>query len=82
MNIILLIMTVFFPTLSNILFAFYVPFREFISICTSWIASIPNQLWIPGKPGAIESVFAVLGVLLFFLRYEEGKNIISFAWYM
>ena len=75
MNIILLITTVLFPALSNVLFAIYVPFREIISICTSWISSIPYQLWIPGKPGAIESVFAVLGVLLFFLRFEEGKNI-------
>ena len=49
--------------------------EKLFSICTGWISSIPNQLWIPGKPGAIESVFAVLGVLLFFLRYEEGKNI-------
>ena len=59
--------------LSNILFAIYVPLI-IISICTSWISSIPYQLWIPGKPGAIEGVLWILGILLFFLRYEEGKN--------
>ncbi|QUW22187.1 DNA internalization-related competence protein ComEC/Rec2 [Sporosarcina sp. Marseille-Q4063] len=73
-NIILLIMTVIFPAIASFLFVFYVPIREFIHILTNWIASIPYQLWTPGKPGVIESVFAVVGVLLFFLRYEEGKN--------
>jgi competence protein ComEC len=74
MNIILLIMTAFFPVIAHFLFAFYVPMREFIHILTSWIASIPYQMWTPGQPGAVESVFAVFGVFLFFIRYEEGKN--------
>ncbi len=76
MNIILLIMTVIFPAFAHSLFTLYEPFREYILICTSWISSIPYQLWTPGKPGAVEGVFAVIGVLIFFLRYEEGKNLL------
>lgn len=81
-NIILLIGSVLYLPFTAVLFNIYVPVREFIRLITSWVSSLPYQLWTPGKPGAIEATFAVVGVLYFFLRYEEGKLLrycLSFA---
>ena len=72
-NIILLIGSVLFFPITSILFDIYVPFREFIRLITSWISSLPYQLWTPGKPGAIEATLSVVSVLYFFVRYEEGR---------
>ena len=72
-NLILLISSAFSLPMTSMIFAIYVPFREFIRLITSWISSFPYQLWTPGKPGAIEATFAVVGVIYFFVRYEEGR---------
>ncbi|MCZ2259381.1 DNA internalization-related competence protein ComEC/Rec2 [Sporosarcina sp. G11-34] len=71
-NIILLLVTWIYPLAAEVLFVFYVPFREFISFLTNWLASLPYQLWTPGKLSSAETVFAVVGVLYFFVKYEEG----------
>ena len=72
-NIILLIGSILFSPITSVLFDIYVPFREFIRLFTSWISSLPYQLWTPGKPSAIEATFSVVSVLYFFVRFEEGK---------
>ena len=53
------------------MFQLYVPFRETVGTLTSWIASIPYQLWTPGKPNLILLSIAVVGVFLFFIRWES-----------
>ncbi|WP_415579228.1 DNA internalization-related competence protein ComEC/Rec2 [Filibacter tadaridae] len=72
-NLIFLATTSFIPVLADVLFMIYVPFREFVRFITDWLASLPFQLWTPGKPDGIWLVFAVAGVLLFFIRYEAGS---------
>lgn len=73
MNLILLIISLLFLPIADGLFFFYEPFRTFIRIGTNWIAQLPYQLWTPGKPDILTSVFAVLGVFYFFIRYEAGE---------
>jgi len=73
-NITLLIMTFVLPKAADVLFMLYVPFRETVGGITSWIASLPYQLWTPGKPGELCAFIAVVGVLLFFIRCEEGSK--------
>src|SRR6185437_7200132 len=71
-NIILLIMTSVQPALADGLFNVYVPFRGAVEIATSWLSSLPYQLLTPGKPGVLWASIAVAGVLLFFIRWEQG----------
>ena len=52
-------------------------FREIVGAVTSWISSLPYQLWTPGKPDALWASIAVAGVLLFFIRCEEGSNVLK-----
>lgn len=72
-NLILLFLSALLLPVAEIVFVFYEPFREMIRIGTYWIAHLPYQLWTPGKPGIYESVFAVAGVIYFFVQYEDGK---------
>lgn len=72
-NILLLALTMLFLPLAQFIFSVYMPFREFIRLVTGWISLLPYQLWTPGKPSALESTFAVIGVLYFFIRYEKGE---------
>lgn len=74
-NILFLLLTLFAMPVAEILFFYYVPFRELIQQITGWVSALPYQLWTPGKPGAFEVVFAVIGVLCFFIFYEERKSI-------
>lgn len=74
-NIVLLIMTSILPKVAGLLFMVYEPFREIVGGVTSWISSLPYQLWTPGKPDALWTSIAVAGVLLFFMRSEEGANV-------
>ncbi|MBE1554646.1 DNA internalization-related competence protein ComEC/Rec2 [Sporosarcina limicola] len=74
MNIVLLVMTALLPKIATGLFMVYEPIREFIGVMTSWLASLPHQLWTPGKPDAVWLSLAVVGVLLFFVRCEEGMK--------
>ncbi|NYF24947.1 DNA internalization-related competence protein ComEC/Rec2 [Sporosarcina sp. JAI121] len=75
-NIVLLITTFVFPKMADILFMVYEPFRGNVGVVTSWISSLPYQLWTPGKPDAIWVSIAIAGVLLFFIRCEEGASIV------
>ena len=76
-NILLLGMTAVFPAMADLIFACYEPIRELIRIGTNWAASLPYQLWTPGKPGSLEVMLCVIGVLVFFVRYEEGKRLLQ-----
>ena len=72
MNIVLLLMTLLMPLIAEGLFLLYVPFRSWIEILTEILASLPYQLWVPGRPRFIASIVAVLGTLLFFLALDRG----------
>lgn len=74
-NIVLLLMTSVLPKVAGFLFMVYEPFRGIVGALTSWISSLPYQLWTPGQPDALWSSIAVAGVLLFFIRCEEGSNV-------
>ncbi|WP_186668679.1 DNA internalization-related competence protein ComEC/Rec2 [Sporosarcina sp. BP05] len=76
-NIVLLIMTSVLPKVAGLLFMVYEPFRGVVGDVTSWISSLPYQLWTPGKPDALWASLAVAGVLLFFIRCEEGGNVLK-----
>lgn len=75
-NIIFLLLTLLLPKLADVLFLPYVPSREMIGDATSWLATLPYQLWTPGKPDALWATLAVAGVLLFFICWERGVPII------
>ena len=74
-NIVLLIMTSVLPKVADLLFMVYEPFREIVGAVTSWISSLPYQLWTPGKPDALLGVSCCCGSLVFFIRCEEGVNV-------
>lgn len=72
-NILFLLLTFLLPPFAQFLFFFYEPFREIIRTATAWFAQLPYQLWTPGQPSFVELAVAVCGVILFFIRYEEGR---------
>lgn len=76
MNLILLFCTWISMPIANCLFFFYEPFRTMIEQVTTFLASLPYQLWTPGKPSLLGVVIAVIGIFLFFTFYEKGKNIL------
>lgn len=75
-NIVLLVMTWLFPKFATMVFLLYTPFREWMADVTTWLSSIPYQLWTPGKPDVLWASLAVVGVLLFFILCERGVSII------
>lgn len=74
-NIILVLLSALYLPAANVLFFFYEPFRTFITSVTNGISALPYQLWTPGKPTVPLAVFAVVGVLYFLVKYEEGMLI-------
>ncbi|WP_318615104.1 DNA internalization-related competence protein ComEC/Rec2 [Sporosarcina sp. YIM B06819] len=74
-NILFLLTTFLLPRLADMLFLLYVPVREMISGATSGLASLPYQLWTPGKPDALWAALAVAGVLYFFTHCERGGSV-------
>lgn len=71
-NILLLAMTSVLPKLADIVFLLYVPMGERVGEVTSWLSSLPYQIWTPGKPDALWASLAVAGVLCFFIYCERG----------
>jgi competence protein ComEC len=75
MNIVLLLLTSLMPPMAGVIFGVYVPFRGWIEAFTELLASLPYQLWVPGRPALVASVIAVIGTLLFFLALERRVEI-------
>ena len=75
-NVVLLVLTYSLPPVANLIFYVYTPVRGLISEMTSFISSIPYQLWTPGKPEPLWLVVAVIGVLLSFIVYEHYKKLL------
>lgn len=74
-NLIFLCLSFVVLPVAELLFFYYMPFREAVREVTGWIAKLPYQLWTPGKPNGFEVVFAVIGVLSFFVLVEGGKSV-------
>lgn len=72
MNLLLLVLTFISMSISNCLFFFYEPFRLLVDQMTIFLALLPYQMWVPGKPTAFGSFFAMIGVLFFFILFEKG----------
>ncbi|MDV6378530.1 DNA internalization-related competence protein ComEC/Rec2 [Sporosarcina sp. GW1-11] len=75
-NILLLACSYLAPPLAQILFFIYEPIRQWIGSMTSWLASLPYQLWTPGQPDGWGATFAVIGILIFFVCLERKKSIV------
>ncbi|MFS0575284.1 DNA internalization-related competence protein ComEC/Rec2 [Sporosarcina sp. 179-K 3D1 HS] len=71
-NLILLGASYVSPYLANLLFTPYVPFRSGIGFLTEGLASLPYQLWMPGRPSASFMTLATVGTLLFLIGLEKG----------
>ncbi|WP_252502892.1 DNA internalization-related competence protein ComEC/Rec2 [Sporosarcina sp. Marseille-Q4943] len=71
MNIILLLLTYGLAPIAEIVFSLYVPFRSWIEACTEFLASLPYQVWVPGRPGPFTSILAICGTLLFLVALER-----------
>ncbi|MGG0667553.1 DNA internalization-related competence protein ComEC/Rec2 [Lederbergia citrisecunda] len=71
MNIILLLVTYVMPLTAGAVFSLYVPLRGWIEAFTEHVASLPHQLWVPGRPRVILSALAAGGTLLFLIALER-----------
>ena len=76
-NFLFLLFTAIAMPIAKMLFGLYIPFRQIIHEMTERFAGLPYQLWTPGKPGAVESVIAVIGIFIFFIMYEKGEKFIK-----
>lgn len=74
-NIILLLLTYTSPSIAGIIFFIYEPLRNGLGLFTEFIASLPYQMWVPGRPQGALSVIAIIGTFLFFISFERGKNL-------
>lgn len=75
-NLILLALTFISMPVAKVLFFFYEPFRTFVDHVTVFLASLPYQLWIPGKPTVVGSALAISGIVIFFILYEKGHRML------
>ncbi|ARD49537.1 hypothetical protein SporoP33_15580 [Sporosarcina sp. P33] len=75
-NLVLLVCTYISPQTAAVLFTLYEPIRGWIGGMTTWFASMPYQLWTPGRPDAFGAVFAVVGILIFLVCLERRKTMI------
>ncbi|ANU12875.1 DNA internalization-related competence protein ComEC/Rec2 [Planococcus halocryophilus] len=75
-NFLLLFLTAVFPPVANFVFYFYEPLREHIDQLMIAIASLPYQLWVPGKPGIGAFVLLMSSVYLFYCAVER-----EFRWW-
>lgn len=75
MNIILLFLTYLTPLIADVVFLIYSPFRGWVEISTEYLASLPYQVWVPGRPGPIPSALAVAGTLLFLIAIERKVKV-------
>lgn len=69
-NVFLLFLSFFHEGFAQVIFMFYEPVRHWISVITEALATIPFQLWNPGKPTIFLVLIAYSGVLVFFIAYE------------
>nr|WP_106784839.1 DNA internalization-related competence protein ComEC/Rec2 [Lysinibacillus timonensis] len=69
-NIILLLSTCFPEFLSKALFFCYEPLRECLQLSISWLQSLPNQMWISGKPSIFFICLLYVSVFIVFYMLD------------
>ncbi|MHC8517112.1 DNA internalization-related competence protein ComEC/Rec2 [Sporosarcina sp. ITBMC105] len=74
-NILLLVLTYVAPVLASISFTLYTPLRVLVEEGTFFLASLPFQLWTPGKPHPLFVTMALIGSLVFFIKIEQRRNL-------
>lgn len=74
-NILLLFLTFIPIPIDQLLFQLYEPFRNFISYIIEQLQSIPNQMWIAGKPSKWLMLFAYVSVFFTFYFLDVKEKI-------
>lgn len=74
-NIILLLFS--WTPFAALLFAVYEPVRQWIGSATSWLASLPYQVWTPGQPDAFGAALAAAGIIIFLVALEKRSAVIA-----
>ncbi|MGB6409257.1 MAG: DNA internalization-related competence protein ComEC/Rec2 [Planococcus donghaensis] len=75
-NFLLLCLTAVFPPAANFVFYFYEPIRQQVDVLMNGLASLPYQLWVPGKPGLGIFVLMMSSVYFFYCAVER-----KFRWW-
>ncbi|WP_339250663.1 DNA internalization-related competence protein ComEC/Rec2 [Sporosarcina sp. FSL W8-0480] len=74
-NILLLLLTYLLPSFAAIIFFIYEPLRNGLGLFTEFLSSLPYQMWVPGRPHGVLSALTVIGIFLFFISFERGRNL-------
>jgi len=72
-NIVLLIVTLIFQPLAQLLFFVYEPLRTLVTKVIMWLQAIPYQMWVTGRPTIIICCIAFIGVLVSFICIEKKQ---------
>lgn len=70
-NFLLLFLTAVFLPAANFVFYFYEPLRGQIDELMNGLASLPYQLWVPGKPGVVVFILLTSSVYFFYCAVEQ-----------
>ncbi len=73
-NLTLLLVSYLPGNIVSVLFLIYEPIRGSISRFIMWLQSIPNQMWIPGKPSVLLMIVAFLSVFYFFYLFNNRSR--------
>lgn len=73
-NTILLIVSFLPGQIVSLLFLIYEPLRAFLAQFILWTQTIPNQMWIPGKPAIVLIIVAYISVFYFFYLFDKGAK--------
>lgn len=69
-NLVLFLLSFIWPALPEFIFIVYEPLRSLLTTCILKMASLPYQLWNPGKLEIWQMVIAYIGVFSTFLLLE------------
>ena len=74
-NLFLFLLTFVMPLLTEFIFYFYEPARSLLTECILKIASLPYQLWNPGKLSNWQLIIAYIGIGCTFLLLELQRPV-------
>ena len=72
-NLFLFLLSFILPIVTDFIFYFYEPLRSFLTVCILKIASLPHQMWNPGKLTYWQMIIAYLGVGYAFVLLETQR---------
>jgi len=79
-NLLLLLLTAFVPSIASLFFTIYEPLREILRQLILFLSSFPYQLWNPGKPSIPLLIIGCIGVILTFVMLEKNKSLKNIAY--